>query len=176
MNNQWRDHADCMVVWADGTYDNSRICAECHGPSCQYPVHPDRYKEIGTTLTDEIGEDSGMGYWDYMYSNQPLGGKFDFDGELVVKEFYTANPDGLAERDDRSSGITQITHEIAQEAYDQLTPKQKEVWDLVMREQLSGVEAAQRLGITQSSLKDRLNLAKIKFTDYLRSQEHRVSS
>lgn len=98
MNNQWRDNANLMVVWADGTYDSRRVCDEpklCGGLGCNMPVHQDRYREIGQVVLEENEDDSQIGYWDHMHTVQPLGSQLDFDGELLVKEFFTANPDGL---------------------------------------------------------------------------------
>lgn len=176
MNNQWRDNANHMVVWGDGTYDTSRKCDECQSMICGSPVHNDHYKEIGSTHLEEIGEDGGQGYWDYMHSNQPLGGKFDFDGELMVKEFYTANPDGLDESKQRGSGVSEEIHELAQDAFSQLTPKQQQVWQLVMREQMSQTDAATKLGITQQMVEKHLRYAKTKFTEYLRENDVNVGA
>lgn len=201
INNQWRDNAGLMVVWADGTYDSMRHCSHCleqaedpkeptkeevlYASLCQTQVHRDKYTEVGETRL-ERGEDAELmaGYWDYMYGNQPLGGKFDFDGELVVKEFFTANPDrgicvhnNIAEKCDqcvdapdsatRHSGISAEQHELAQEAYALLSPKQKQVWDLVMREQVSQEEAATRLGVDKRSVSDRLIRAEQKFYEFI---------
>lgn len=171
MNNQWRDNANLMVVWADGTYDSKRSCDECGLDNCHNVIHKDMYKEIGTTVLEtQEAEVNALSYWDYMHSNQPLGGKFDFDGELVVKEYFTANPDGLAEPVARNSGITAEQHALAQEAYEQLSPKQQEIWDLVMRQQLSLTDAATQMDIKKQTAEVHLNRAKASVTAYLRSK------
>ena len=171
MNNQWRDNANLMVVWADGTYDSKRSCDECGLEACKNVVHRDAYKEVGSVALEvKDAEAAGLSYWDFMHSNQPLGGKFDFDGELVVKEYFTANPDGLAEPAARGSGITEEQHILAQEAYDRLSPQQQKVWDLVMRQQMSLTDAAESLGVRTQTAEVHLNRAKASVTAFLRSK------
>lgn len=36
------------VVWADGSHDSSRKCAECGSTTCKFPVHLERYKVVST--------------------------------------------------------------------------------------------------------------------------------
>lgn len=162
-NDRW------LVRWQDGTYDWSRKCDECQSPTCSYPTHTDRYKEIGTT------ESPAKDYWDWMALVNPLGCEVNGLGEPIFNEYFDANPDGLPGIEGRTSGTSQIQYQIMQEAFDQLTPKQQEVWTLVMREQVSQTDAATKLGVTRETLKTHLSRAKLKFTDYLRSQSSRVS-
>ena len=188
MNNQWREHAECMVVWADGTYDHGRTCDECSDPNCSMSVHTDHYSEVGQTRLENEDANSNGGYWEYMQSNQPLGGKFDFDGELMVKEFFTANPDGLCHHNQRpdkcdfcnlavgevtrTSGTKEQQYEWAKEAVQAMTPKQKQVWELVMRQQLSQTEVARRLGVTQPVVATHLSRAKEVFTTYMKGKQN----
>jgi hypothetical protein len=171
MNNQWRDNANCMVVWADGTYDHKRSCDECHAPVCQNPVHTDKYKEIGESryLTEQE-DGTSTTYWSWLANNKPLGSRQDFDGEWVHTEFFTANPDGLPEIDAHNSGVKERIHQFAQEAFEHLTGKQKQVWQLCMREQCNEPEAARRLGVTRSTVATHLSRAKASFTEYLRNK------
>ncbi len=171
MNNQWRDNANKMVVWADGTYDTSRSCDECQRPNCGMAVHADHYKEIGESrfMTDEAEDQAGKSYWNWMAVNKPLGSRQDFDGEWVHTELFTANPDGLSEPEPRSSGTNKDIYELAKKAFAQLTPKQQEVWQLVMREQVSETEAARRLNISQPTVNQHLKYAKTKFAEYMRN-------
>lgn len=173
MNNQWRNNANCMVVWADGTYDTRRGCDVCDLATCGHPVHGDRYREIGTTNLEEMEQDDrATSYWNWMHMNQPNGGFRDNDGDLVTPETSFANPDGLPEVPARNSGIAEEQHEWMAEAYEGLSKEQKEAWDLVMREQLSETEAAKRLQITQQAVEKRLRNAKAAITEYLRSKQN----
>lgn len=174
MNNQWRDNANCMVVWADGTYDRSRTCNECCSSACKNPVHEDRYKEVGQTRLEKEDSLNGQDYWAWMRVNQPLKGYRDSDGEVVVNELVCANPDWLHEGLERNSGIDEAQHGLSQAAYESLTGKQKEVWQLVMRDQVSQTEAGRRLGISQQAIEKHLRYAKVAFTNYLR--DHNVGA
>lgn len=169
MNNQWRNHSERIVVWGDGTYDTSRSCNECGSLVCKSPVHSDHYKEIGTTVLETREAEQGLNYWAWTHSNQP--GKRDHDGEIVSTENIFANPDGLAANALRVSGVEEEQHALAQEAFEQLTDKQKEVWQLIMRDQCSQTDAAIRLNITQQAIEKHLRYAKAKYTEYLRSKQ-----
>lgn len=174
MNNQWRDNAHRMVIWADGTYDTSRVCDECGLETCHDPVHTDRYKEVGQARIEETDGDANLGYWDFL---QVFGaGRRDHDGEMVYEEPLCANPDGLPEPFPRLSGVSEETHELVQQAFSALTPKQQQVWQLVMREQVSQTEAANRLNISQPMVKKHLNYAKAKFIEILRSGQENVGA
>lgn len=174
MNHQWRDNANCMVVWADGTYDHKRNCDECGLLTCKSPVHKDRYKEIGHSMTDDTCGEVGP-YWDFMHSVQPLGGKRDYDGENVATEFFTANPDGLKELEPRISGVTEIQYQLAQEVYETFSDRQKQVWDLVMRQQVSQIEVAEQLHITKQAVSTYLNRAKAAFKTFMEENKSRVT-
>lgn len=180
MNHQWREHTERAVVWADGTYDHSRVCDLCKSTTCSYPVHTDHYPEIGKTRLEieesgdvftDFEEEKENGYWEWMHLNQPLGGFFDHDGDLVTPEFKTANPDLLAELKLRASGIPEQVHMWMREAYELLTDAQKEAWNAVMREQISATELANRLGISEKNVRKRVDGAKVKIVDYLRNKQ-----
>lgn len=49
------------VTWKDGTHDSGSPCIICHVPSCSYPVHAERYREINAPKQEmwelkELGE------------------------------------------------------------------------------------------------------------------------
>jgi len=177
MNNQWRDNANLMVIWADGSYDSSRKCDMCRGINCPTPLHEDHYKEVGQAqfeIEDANASTSDLemtrGYWDWMHTNQPHGSFHDHDGDLVTPESAFANPDSLAETPARSSGITEQQTQWLEEARQLLTDKQREVWDLVMREQMPQVIVAAQLKIDASQVVRRLDRAKERIEEYLRSK------
>ena len=41
------------VMWADGTRDSTRVCAECGSSTCKYPVHMERYKIVNSKKAKE---------------------------------------------------------------------------------------------------------------------------
>lgn len=173
MNNQWRDNANLMVVWADGTYDSKRSCDECGLEQCKNVVHTDQYKEVGNDPLLVSDASEVMGYWSWMSVNKPLGSKQDFDGEWVHTETHSANPDGLAELMPRTSGITEEQFKAAQEAYATLTPRQQEVWNLVMRQQMSITDAGASMNppITKQAVEQCLSRAKTVFINILRGNQ-----
>lgn len=165
MNNQWRDNSNRMVVWADGTYDMTRTCDQCSSPTCSMPVHQDRYRQLGTTNLETSEAEEAVGYWAWL----SMIGVTTPDAEHI--EPTAANPDNLLETDTRSSGTPKDQHVWMAEAYEQLTGAQREVWDLVMREQVSQVDAAKKLGISPQAVSIRLSAAKQSVTEYLRTKQ-----
>lgn len=134
------------VTWRDGTNDFSRTCSICRGPQCQQPVHlPERYAEVVTRST----------YWAIYNSS-------------TQAESAYGNPDQLYEEDVIGAYQSKETHdELSQDAYSQLTDKQKEVWDLVMRQGLSEEQAAEKLETSRPAVQNRLRGAKAKFTNFI---------
>lgn len=152
------------VRWQDGTYDRSRTCDACLTGDCAAPVHTDTYKDI---------DHNPRTYWDWMEENAPYGGESNFFGEFIVNESFNANPDGLPDYiSGRTSGVEEDKQELIDGAYARLSPAQRQVWDLVMREQVSQTEAGRRLGITQQAVEKRLRSAKAAFTNYLREHSN----
>lgn len=179
MNNQWRDHAERTVIWSDGTYDTQRECSLCNLKNCQTPVHKERYQTFGQArieVMEDTDPETAKGYWSWMHENKPLGGDYDFDGDLVTPEFNTANPDNLAEAEERHSGITEEQHTYIQEALKLLTTTQRDVWNAVMREQVPQAELARRLGVSEAAISKSLKTAKVKVTNYLRSKQDNATS
>lgn len=172
MNHQWRDNANKMVRWQDGTFDFRRGCDECTEDACKAPVHEDRYREVGHVNWETQDADvAAMGYWTWMHSHHPLGMSRDNDGEAVVQEFDWANPDCLPEGISRGSGVTEQQYMWLQEAYEQLTGPQKEVWGAVMREQTSQADFSRKHDISEAAVTKRLQGAKTSVANYLRSKQ-----
>lgn len=169
------EHDRSKVRWADGTYDRSRCCDGCRSHTCQAPIHQDFYKEIGSVASEEAEQ---QGYWNWMFVNKPCGGEWNEFGEFLANELFNANPDGVAMRESQgqASGISAQQHEWVREGYDTFTERQKEVWDLVMREQGSQADAAERLGISNTTVGKHLRYAKTKLINFLRSKQDDAGS
>jgi DNA-directed RNA polymerase specialized sigma24 family protein len=56
---------------------------------------------------------------------------------------------------------------LSDKAFRNLTKKQREVWELVMRDFQTQKKAAVVLGISRDALKDRLNKAKKRYTKFI---------
>lgn len=175
MNHQWRDNANKMVRWADKTYDIGRSCDECGLSTCHSPVHEDRYKTLGQVDWEIADQEEAAGvsgsYWNWMHDYQPLGARRDHDGDLVTPELATANPDVLSEEILRNSGVGRKEYRWMNEAFEQLTEQQQAVWDLVMRQQYSEVDVAEKIGISQQAVSRLLDRAKQSVTNYLREKQ-----
>lgn len=140
------------VRWQDGTLN----------------PYEDRYKEITTKQT----------YTEWMESNQPYGR----DDAGSYNEGVPSNPDILSDEDIESadqlnaafeSSLSPAEKTARQKAYASLTDKQKEVWGLVMRDGRSEHEAALVLGLSRTTVMDRLIGAKNKFSTVLRQHQEK---
>lgn len=60
---------------------------------------------------------------------------------------------------------------LATMAYRSLTKKQKEVWDLVMKDCLTQYTAAVVLKTTRNAVKDRLTKAKKRYTKFIKENK-----
>jgi DNA-directed RNA polymerase specialized sigma24 family protein len=56
---------------------------------------------------------------------------------------------------------------LSDKAFRNLTKKQREVWELVMRDFQTQAKASATLGISRDALKDRLNKAKKRYTKFI---------
>lgn len=63
--------------------------------------------------------------------------------------------------------MTDFAERMANEAYDELTPAQKKVWNLCKRQGLSAQVAADRLFISRKAVERRLVWAEKKFKKHL---------
>jgi DNA-directed RNA polymerase specialized sigma24 family protein len=135
------------VRWQDGTMN----------------PYEDRYKEIHSKQT----------YTEWMEANQPFG-RDEFGNYL---ESPSANPDVMSDEDADSanqlnaafeSSLSPIEKNARQKAFASLTDKQKEAWILVMQDGRSENEAALVLGVSRTTIMDRLIGAKNKFATVLR--------
>jgi DNA-directed RNA polymerase specialized sigma24 family protein len=133
------------VRWQDGTTD----------------AYGDNYKEI-----------TGSGYADFMEKNAPFG-RDDYGNYL---ESPSSNPDLLSDEDVVTEGspLPDLSWEILQEALKTLTPKQLQVWKLIVQEQYTEEEAGDLLGVSQQAVHKNYAAANAKVTNYLLSQKHRV--
>lgn len=126
------------VRWQDGTYDFERVCQMCFKPDCTMPAYTDRYKEIEVRKLPDIYD------W--------RDGNVDFEEPI---------------EEEQDADFPQIAA-IGEEAYRSLTPKQRQAWDLCMRQQMTEREAAEKMGIEQPPLHRLLSRAKAAYTTYLR--------
>lgn len=144
-----------VVRWQDGTYD------PYHVPSFKRQwIGP--YGVVGELLSDEV--ETTNGYWEWAETNLPK----DEDGMVV--EGTLANPDSLTSTELLEDQVlsSESIDSLRNQAYLQLTEKQKEVWDLCMRQGQTENQAAISLKISRTTVQDRLNAAKIRFAEYLR--------
>lgn len=56
---------------------------------------------------------------------------------------------------------------LQDQAFRALTPKQQSVWELVMQNFYTQAKAAKKLHISREAVKDRLNKAKKRFTQFV---------
>ncbi len=117
-----------------------------------YDPYQERYREVVTRQS----------YWDWVESNVPQ----DEHGAFI--ESPLSNPDVLADGQTVEPVLTEELDALRVAAFEQLTPRQQEVWDLVMRQGHPQSEVAQRLEITQQAVSKLLDTAKASFTNYLR--------
>jgi DNA-directed RNA polymerase specialized sigma24 family protein len=146
------------VRWQDGSHDP--YGGQKQGDE-RAPFGTDGYKEIQTAQT----------YWDFMQQHAPFG--FTEDG--AVKEATSASPDVMSDEDVagaepfiRNEAITDEQVALMDEAFDLLSDKQKEVWQLCMRDGLSEREAGSALGISHIAVHKRLSSAKLTVQNFLR--------
>ena len=50
------------VVWADGTHDSHKTCAECGLETCPYPVHTDYYRVLVSKEAKRFEETWDLNY------------------------------------------------------------------------------------------------------------------
>lgn len=112
-------------------------------------------------------KNSASTYWKWMHSKGLPG---DRSG---TREYYTANPDQLTE----NAAVWKSSNEqdenkyrkLMREAVDNLTTKQKRLWDLCMRGRLLSIRKASKLlRINVSTARDSLSQAKASVIKYLR--------
>jgi RNA polymerase sigma factor (sigma-70 family) len=171
-------HAERKVMWQDHTYDQSRTCSMCMSRVCEAPVHPEAYREVGTTRLEEEATDS-PDYWQWMDQRNPYGGDgsaLSTGGDYVHNEAWAANPDQFEERGFKSSGVTEQQYEWMQEALSTLTDRRQQIWDLAMRQQLSQTEIASQLGVSQQTVEEHLRLSKQIVTEFLRTKQDETSA
>lgn len=117
-----------------------------------YDPYQERYKEVVTKKS----------YWNWVEENSPQ------DETGVYIESPMANADVLADATDAQPVLTEDQDDMRNAAYDQLSPRQKEVWDLAMREGRPQSEVAERLSISQPAVCKLLNAAKLVFMNHVR--------
>ncbi len=120
-----------------------------------YDPYHDNYREIVTKKS----------YWNWVEENAPQ----DEDGVYI--ESAIANPDSLMATRFVEPVLTEDQDEIRQAAFNQLTPRQKEVWDLVMRQGFTEEEASSKLNVERVTVQTHLNRAKTSFTNFVREAE-----
>ena len=149
----------CVVRWQDGSHDNNRECIECGKVNCPYPVYKDYYKEIVTKKS----------YQKYMD---------DLNPETTFTKEWAIEPDNLIFQTRYTSPIIEDETVLQtleeprlfipnQEAYNNLTNKQKLVWDAVMERGISEYDTAKELGLTRDIVHDRINKARKRYKKYL---------
>jgi DNA-directed RNA polymerase specialized sigma24 family protein len=144
------------VRWKDGSYDPYRV------PSVKR-TYTDIAGATGELLDDEIL--TSTVHSDY----EPPADEVNKPPMWAV----TSNPDLIAGPDEPySSAISEFEDVKAKQAFSELSPRQKKVWKLVMREGLTEEAAAIQLGITRQAVHGLVVRAKQAFENYLKDDNH----
>lgn len=128
-------------------------------------TNPYQTNKLGELVDEYRVIEGGKSYIEWMETNAHYGR----NEEGGYNEAVSANPDVLSDEDVAQVSSMSLNEQVLmEEAFQQLTPEQQEVWELVMRQNYSLSEAAEALSLSRSAVQSRLTKAKARFTAYLR--------
>ena len=110
-----------------------------------------------------------------------LGERHSGENGSEPHESFNANPDAMSDEEaerrvpsHRGNAQPSAEQIIGEEAKKTFTPKQLEIWNLLMVEEYTQDEVADHLNVSQKVVSTHLSAARKKFKAYCRANAHRI--